>query len=294
MEYLQDVYFSNLSAVINTGGFLSIGPGSDWRLEPGHRFNQNKFYFITRGSCRITIDGVTYRGTPGTWFFIPAGAPHGYHNDREGDFQKYWMHFDLHPAEVDLFRLLGLPYMLQTEPEDPCYGLFQRFNRSFQGSLTERLTAKACLLELLARYIQLAQVNTIQIRSRSDDRIDAVLRYIHENLRETLTNEGLAKLCHVHPNHFIRFFRERTGQTPARYIRAQRMEKAMRLLVDSDLSISEIMDRIGCEDLSYFSKQFKQFYAMPPREFRALSLRSRRVTTVTEAPSGEAKEQEHD
>lgn len=289
MEYLQDVYFSNLSAVINAGGFLSIGPGSDWHLEPGRRFNQNKFYFITEGACEISIDGVSYRGEPGSWFFIPAGAPHGYQNQEDGYFQKYWMHFDLHPAEVDLFRLLGLPYMLQTEQEDPCYGLFQRFLETFRGSLTDRLTAKACLLELLARYIQLAQANTIQIRSRADDRIDAVLRYIHENLREALTNEGLAKLCHVHPNHFIRFFKERTGQTPARYIRAQRMEKAMRLLADTDLSVSEIMDRIGCEDMSYFSKQFKQFYAMPPREFRALFQRTQGITTVSEAEDSAPK-----
>lgn len=288
MQYLQDVYFSNLSAVINTGGFLSIGPGTNWVLPEPHRFNQHKFYFITKGTCEITLDGVTYRGEPGMWFFIPANTSHCYCNDNGADFQKYWMHFDLHPSEVDLFRLLGLPYVLRVEPEDPCWELFHRFSQTFRGSLTERLTAKACLLELLARYIQLAQVSAIPIKSRSDDRIDGVLRYIHDNLHTSLPNEELAKLCHVHPNHFIRFFKERTGQTPARYIKVKRMEKAMRLLADTEVSVSEIMDRIGCDDLSYFSKQFKQFYGMSPREFRSLFRRSQGVITVSEGKKGES------
>ena len=46
------------------------------------------------------------------------------------------------------------------------------------------------------------------------------------------------------------------------------MEKARRLLEKSDLSVSEIAHKVGIEDEGYFSKQFKQFYSMSPRDWK--------------------------
>ena len=43
---------------------------------------------------------------------------------------------------------------------------------------------------------------------------------------------------------------------------------AKALLEKSDLNISEVMEKVGFDDISYFSKQFRIFYAMSPREYR--------------------------
>ena len=52
----------------------------------------------------------------------------------------------------------------------------------------------------------------------------------------------------MHPNHFIRFFKEKTGETPAKYIKARRMETAKRYLEETELSVKEIMLAIGEND----------------------------------------------
>lgn len=60
-----------------------------------------------------------------------------------------------------------------------------------------------------------------------------------------------------------------TGKTSINYANELRMGRAVRLLVDDpDLTISEIADRCGYEEQSYFARQFKQFYGMTPTQYR--------------------------
>ena len=72
----------------------------------------------------------------------------------------------------------------------------------------------------------------------------------------------------MHPNHMIRFFKNKTDQTPAKYVTMQKMEHAKRLLESSELNVTEIMERIGIDDLSHFSKLFKKLYAESPVKYK--------------------------
>lgn len=265
MKYLQDVLISNLNVTVNNGGFISIHPKTPWSIDL-HTFNQNKFYCVTEGSCTITIQGKTYVGHKGDWFFIPANTPHCYEKDTSCVFEKYWMHFDVYPTSTDLFSLLELPYFVRADQE--AMEIFELYAKTVDRSITDVLRIKSCALLLFAKYIELARKSQVSVKSSSDERLDDVLRYINDNLDKPISNEELARMCHLHPNHFIRFFKTNTGQTPSYYIKCRRMDTAKRLLEESDLNISEITERMGFEDISYFSKQFRSFYAMSPREYR--------------------------
>ncbi|MBQ2932002.1 MAG: helix-turn-helix transcriptional regulator, partial [Clostridia bacterium] len=84
------------------------------------------------------------------------------------------------------------------------------------------------------------------------------------NLHNPLPNKLLAKQLHMQTNHFIRYFKERLGQTPQKYIMAKRMDFAKHLLLDDELTLAEIADRTGFCDSAHFSKNFKTFYSMAP------------------------------
>lgn len=267
MEYLQDVFVSNLNATAHNGGFISFLPEDYWKSD-FDCFNQNKFYCITRGKCTITIEGTAYHATAGDWFFIPAQTVHSFEKNDDDLFEKYWMHFDIYPTDISLFAKLNLPYRVKTEKNDPALLLFDAYAKTTGASITDILKIKSCVLSLLGRYIELSDKSNVSIKSHTDDRVDDILRHVNDHLERPISNEELSALCHLHPNHFIRFFKERTGQTPAHYIKCRKMDTAKRLLESSDLTVSEIMLRIGFDDISYFSKQFKHFYAMSPREYR--------------------------
>ncbi|MBQ8323287.1 MAG: helix-turn-helix domain-containing protein [Clostridia bacterium] len=267
MKYLQDVYFTNLNAVYNFGGYFSISEHEDWSSGK-QRFEQCKFYFITGGSCVIDIEGTNYHGRAGDWFFIPAGAEHSYYNEKNEPFKKYWMHFDLYPT-VDVFRLLGLPYLVKADEKGKAERLFKRFAKLHKSNeLTDKLAVKACLIDLLAEYIKAARPEGVNVVNRAEARLNELLKFINENLDKPLPNTVLAEKYFTHPNHFIRAFKEKTGLTPAKYIKSKRMETAKRLLESTDLSLAEITERVGLNEANHFSRLFKEYYSFPPSEYR--------------------------
>ena len=95
-----------------------------------------------------------------------------------------------------------------------------------------------------------------------------LLAYIHEHLDESLGNDVLAAHCHMHPTHFIRYFRGRTGQTPARYVTERRMEAAKRLLEETALPVAAVMEKTGFREPSHFARLFRKQFALTPTEYR--------------------------
>ena len=267
MKYLQDVYFANLSVTCNQGGYFSISPDRDWSLE-SDLFDQSKFYFITEGSCTITVEGKEYTGMRGDWFFIPAYKLHGYQNGKQTTFSKFWMHFSIYPNTQEL-TALGLPIKVKVKDDSPVYKLFEEFARLYASKdLTDKIRVKAIVLQLLAEYVSIANADGVEVVNSQDEKFDELLRYINENLGNSLTVGELSKRYYVHPNHFIRLFRSKTGLTPAKYVKDQRLQAARRLLESTTLSVAEIAERTGEIDVANFSRAFKKHYNLSPAEYR--------------------------
>lgn len=265
--YVEDVYFAGFNAVCNLGGYFSIPAGANWSI-PLRPFEQCKFYFITEGSCSITIEDVTYHAKPGDWFFIPANTKHSYQNDKCAAFSKYWMHFDLYPDET-IFRSLGLPFCVRADSEGRALRLFKEFTAlSRSRRFVDQLTVKSRLIELIGEYIKAAGSDLTDVISHSNKRFDSLLRYINENLDKPLSNEQLAQKYITHPNHFVRVFKSKTGQTPAKYIKNKKMEAGKRLLEGTEMSISEVAAKVGFTDPAHFSRLFREKYSMPPTTYR--------------------------
>ncbi len=60
-----------------------------------------------------------------------------------------------------------------------------------------------------------------------------------------------------------------TGKTPINYINDLRMSRAAQLLANLDLTVGDVADRCGYDDLAYFSRQFKQYYGKTPSQYRS-------------------------
>lgn len=268
MKQLLNFDFLNLNAVYRQGGFYAPKLGAQWRLDTIHPFTQNKFYFVTKGSFCIHIDGVEYTAKPGDWFFIPAGVLHSYHNFSDKPMEKYWLHFDLYPS-ASLLTPLNVAYRVDASNCPQVAELFREFAALHDSrELYDRLQVKAIILKLLAEYIRLAGRGSELIWDDRDEDMRNVLSYINKHFRRNLTTEELADCCHMHPTHFIRAFKIKMAQTPHQYINDLRMEYARQLLDRSDRSIIEIAEEAGFYDLAHFSRRFKQYFAMSPTQYR--------------------------
>lgn len=270
MEYLHDVFIANLNAVERLGNYFCLEKGGNWQ-NGYHTFEQNKFYYITKGECSISVENKTYHAREGMWFFIPAGTLHKFHNYPDKIMEKYWMHFDLYP-DSRIAESLSLDHYVLVPENSIVTKLFEEYIELKKNeSLTDKIEIKAILLKLVSEYIKLSKHKEIKMEKKSEERINKVLAYINVNLKNEITNEELAKICFLHPNHFIRFFKQKTGSTPQQYIMQKRMETVKRLIEQTDLSIAEIAEKTGFYDIAHLSRAFKRFYSMAPTQYKAYS-----------------------
>ena len=100
------------------------------------------------------------------------------------------------------------------------------------------------------------------------DNIRKAIIYIRDNIREKISVDTLAQLSGMSKYHFIGEFKRITHYTPVMYINVARIEMARRLLTEKDISIGEVSERGGFENLSYFTKTFKKYTGVTPSELR--------------------------
>lgn len=102
------------------------------------------------------------------------------------------------------------------------------------------------------------------------NRIAQALYYIDDNLSENLDFECVASAFHFSPFYFHRIFLAVVGKTITAYIRDRRLEKACRLLVNTDKTITSIWTKCGFNSSQAFSRTFKNNYGVSPKDYRRL------------------------
>ena len=119
-----------------------------------------------------------------------------------------------------------------------------------------------------------------------DARIAWALSYIARRPAEPVSAATLATGVNLSPSRFAHLFRREVGTSPARYLHVVRMLHARKLLEGTFLSVKEVMARVGCNDPSHFSRDFRRFHGIGPRECR--SSRTRGWMEPTHGASVEA------
>jgi AraC family transcriptional regulator len=92
--------------------------------------------------------------------------------------------------------------------------------------------------------------------------------YIEAHLASPLSVTDLAAVAQTSPAYFAQLFKQATGQTPHQYVIMCRIERAKRLLRETDLPLIEIGHEIGFTDQSYFTAVFRKHVTTTPKAYR--------------------------
>lgn len=98
------------------------------------------------------------------------------------------------------------------------------------------------------------------------------IAYIEDNYKNHISIEELAKVSGVSPKYFSEYFKKITGKSPFDYINEYKIECAAEMLIYTKKNITDIALDCGFNDLSYFSKTFKQYKNKTPRQYRVESV----------------------
>lgn len=265
MDNLQKIYLSKLSVAEQLGGCLNVPAGADWS-NSDYVSEYDMIYYVKEGKCTFVIDDEEYEGVYGREFFIPSGTSFSYYNNKNSKFVAYWVKMKLYPNNINILKLLRLPYFVDlTEPLIAERSFNDFFETDKGNRLVDSLHLKSFVYQIIFRYITNANCDTVYVDRGKDEIIYRVIDFIDRNIEMNPSNSDLAKICHLHPNNFIRFFKKKTGYTPARYIKLKKMEKAKELVEKTSLSFNAIMRSVGYDDAAHFSKSFKSVYGNVPR-----------------------------
>lgn len=130
-------------------------------------------------------------------------------------------------------------------------------------SYEELRVSLTALCHNIARSIEAGRIaSTQQIVT------DAV-HYLEAHFNQSdITVERLCRMLHISPAYFSTLFKRETNETFHQYLMRLRMEQAMALLRTTDLKSTEIAERIGIHEPSYFSYSFKRYFGLSPTQVR--------------------------
>ncbi len=125
-------------------------------------------------------------------------------------------------------------------------------------------------VHLLRAHINVRRSDEIELSRAGlvDRRLRRAIEFMHDNCGRELSLSEIAAAAYLSEFHFARLFKKITGLTPHGFLAGLRIERARRLLADSDLSIVEVGAAVGYASQSHFTKVFREATGMTPRAFR--------------------------
>lgn len=161
----------------------------------------------------------------------------------------------LSPEESDLYHTATELFVLMNSAK-PYYEL------SIYGTLFT-------LISQIYSYDYISSAERVQ-PNRQIELINSVLDWINQNFKEQINSQKLSQISNLNFNYLCKIFKNLTGQTITQYVNEQRIEHACYDIVEKNKTITEAAFGNGFNDLSYFTKTFKRYKGMSPREFKSL------------------------
>lgn len=232
--------------------------------------------YLAKGQQEYFVGDDIFKMYGGDLFITFPDEVHGSGTEEKG--VLYWMvlkrpvegkeYLGLnYPDACDLYgRLLQLPQRL-FKGDSECERLLQKvIYIYFQNKepLT-KIELNNLLVSFLLHVIHAGEKASSRVYS---ERIAKIVRYIDENLFETLDLELLANKCNLSESRFKHLFKEETGMPPSEYITRKKVEKAQAMMEDPDFSVKDIAYDLGFSSPAYFSTVFRQYVGDSPTAYK--------------------------
>jgi AraC-like DNA-binding protein len=138
-----------------------------------------------------------------------------------------------------------------------------------RARLAVRTYLKMALL-LLVNYFagHRGTVEAFRRKQSAIEKLRPLFDYIETHYRDPILIETAAGVMGMSKPHFMRFFRQVTGQPFINYLNHFRLAKAQALLATTELSVAEVSQEVGFCDQSYFSLIFRKLARMTPLQYK--------------------------
>lgn len=246
--------------------------GGECKSVPLHCHEYYEIEFVISGKAKNTVNGVCKGVERGDLFLLSVGDSHRI------DFQKdtailYKLNFRSDAFPSDMRRLLesvSLP-LAQHYSEEELEAILADFENVKRASIRNNDKLSAVRLRVAAEGLIcriLGHTPETEPLPRLPEAVRVGIRYIHDRCGEPFRLSEVSKQVYLSPDHFSHLFRKYTSLSPKAYHRECRMQCAYELLISTELSVTEIAERVGYRSQSLFYRHIKETYNKKPLEIR--------------------------
>ncbi len=252
-------------------------------------------YMLT-GSARVILGGVSYDFNKGDLVVINAREVHSVNTEDEEDVRYIVIKFDpevLYTTNRTVFESkyvfpftmakashqkvfkreeiegTHIPYLVQE--------IFKEYGSlSFGFDLAIRTHICSIFLWILRNW-QSKGLNMDASYSFKENEIkmlQKVFDYLDKNYQYDITVKEAARMCSLSYSYFSRYFKAIMGKTFTEYLNYVRITEAEKLLLSTEMNITEVAAETGFSDSSYFIKQFRHFKNVSPKQFKKKFIRA--------------------
>ena len=269
---------------IKAGRSIGIFKSEQNEAEPPHRHEFIELVYILSGSAVEMVDEQEYAVRRGDMIFINYGSVHAFTDPENFRYCNICFSPEIVSDSIitpdNAFALLSLTAFDEMRKE-------QNGGRmTFSGK--ERLEIENILSAMLEEYEYAPPLSDKVMENYMNILITKMLRksqpgmsgqaakdiwqelseYIEQNPDAELTLSALASKCFYNPSYFSRMFKQKFHMPLTEYVTRKRIEYAIRLLEESELSVDEISQRTGFVDRSTFYAAFSRITGTTPAQYR--------------------------
>lgn len=253
--------------------FMPMGGPCFYALTPEHTHPAYMFVLNFNDQTVVKVDGKNMAARPGRVFALSPDVPH----------QELVR--DSPPRYIVIMidrKFFGIQYRACTGKKPPIFrgvffdagGPLPLLLKRFMAESVSGIPGSRAVLAALGVEISHCLIRAIMKmparKSPVEERIEVgrAIEHIHSNLDEKITVEQMASAACLSPSHFARVFRKETGKAPMEYVNELRLERAKKMLLAGDKSVTEIALACGFGSTSYLSSCFQKKCRMTPSEYR--------------------------
>jgi AraC-like DNA-binding protein len=283
MEISRQELVERVSNAITSDGALEAIPGmylarSSATLESPNSVHEPAFCFIAQGTKHAILGDETFQYDPMNYLIYTVDLPITFQVKEASEDKPYLgIRMDLDPALVASVMMesgirlkkgdASVRAMSASAVDADLLDAVLRLIRLIDSPQEQKIVAPLVVKEIVYRLLSSGQGGRLSHLLRAGDtrRISRAIGHLRENFDQPLRIDDIARELGMSVSGFHHHFKSVTAMSPLQYQKQIRLQEARRLMLGEDLDAASAGFRVGYEDPSYFSRDYKKQFGAPPQ-----------------------------
>lgn len=246
--------------------------GWNWKPKPLRDYD---LWYVLSGKGTMHLGEAVYPLHKGSCLLLRPGDQPNATQEIDDRLLHIYIHFQIEEDNGAVGHFLP-PTFTQIEDVFEFEELLNRIlevlerRESFAAEEFDCMMKQAVLRIYRTHYGKTKPVSLKQSRA-----VSKAINLIMDVSSQRITHDQLAKQIGLTPKYLSLLFKRCTGLPLKEYITHARMERAMFLLTETTMNVTEVAETLGYTNIFLFSKQFKYKYGQPPSQFSMKKVTSR-------------------